>query len=99
VVTLTEVGKANHTWGGKKSPQLPAKNPNSSRYGGSIRRHRGDRFLRASARRLPRRRQTRLHERRLTRRRQSDSSVIRSERARTNPAHTSRQTEEYDASA
>jgi phage head maturation protease len=29
----------------------------------------------------------------------SDSSVIRSERARTNPAHTSRQTEEYDASA
>jgi len=30
------------------------------------RRHRGDRFLRASARRLPRRRQTRLHERRLT---------------------------------
>ena len=29
----------------------------------------------------------------------SDSSVVRSERARTNPAHTSRQTEEYDASA
>jgi len=29
----------------------------------------------------------------------SDSSVIRSERARTNPAHTSSQTEEYDASA
>ena len=31
------------------------------------RRHRGDRFLRASARRLPTRRQTRLHERRLNR--------------------------------
>jgi hypothetical protein len=31
------------------------------------RRHRGDRFLRASARRLPPRRQTRLHERRLNR--------------------------------
>ena len=29
------------------------------------RRHRGDRFLRASARPLPSRRQTRLHERRL----------------------------------
>ena len=29
----------------------------------------------------------------------SDSSVIRSERARTNPTHTSSQTEEYDASA
>jgi len=29
----------------------------------------------------------------------NDSSVIRIERARTNPAHTSSQTEEYDASA
>ena len=34
-------------------------------HGGFPRRHRGDRFLRASARRLPSRRQTSLHERRL----------------------------------
>src|SRR5215831_15437242 len=45
------------------------------------RRHRGDRFLRASARRLPTRRQTRLHERRLTTPRQSSGKAPRGSRA------------------